>query len=64
MLFKSGEAGELADAIQDIIDHTDEAIARTEKAKEYIEANLSLDKGIVEYEKLYQDAMATQQVSE
>jgi len=57
LLFKSGDAGELASAIQEIIDHPDEARARTEKAKEYIETNLSLDNGITGYEKLYQEAV-------
>jgi len=56
LLFKSGDAGELANAIQEIMDHPDEAKARTEKAKAYIEANLSLASGIAGYEKLYQEA--------
>jgi glycosyltransferase involved in cell wall biosynthesis len=57
LLFKSGNAMELADRIQEIIDRPDEARARTDKAREYIEANLSLDKGIEGYEKLYQEAV-------
>jgi len=56
LLFKSGDAKELAMAIQEIIGEPDKAKARTERAKEYIEANLSLDKQIGEYEKLYQEA--------
>ena len=56
LLFKSGDAVELANAIREIIDRPEEAKARTEKAREYIEANLSLDKQIGEYEKLYQEA--------
>jgi len=58
LLFKSTDAGELANAIQDIIDHPDEAVDRTEKAKGYIEENLSLDKRIGEYEKLYQEVVS------
>jgi glycosyltransferase involved in cell wall biosynthesis len=58
LLFKSGDAGELANAIQEIIEKPEEAIARTEKAREYIVENLSLDKGIVGYEKLYQEAVS------
>ena len=57
LLFKSGDADELANAIQEIIDHPDEAMARTDKAKAYIEANLSLDKQVGEYEKLYEEAV-------
>jgi len=57
LLFQSGDAGALAKAIQEIIDHPDEARARTEKAKGYIEANLSLDNGITGYEKLYEGAV-------
>ena len=56
LLFKSGDAKELAMAIQEIIGEPDKAKARTAKAREYIEANLSLDKQIGEYEKLYQEA--------
>lgn len=57
LLFKSGDAEELADRIQEIMDRPGEARARTEKAKGYIEANLSLDKGIMGYERLYQEAL-------
>jgi len=57
LLFQSGDAGELANAIQEIIDSPDEAKARTEKAKAYIEENLSLDNGIMGYEKLYEEIM-------
>ncbi len=56
LLFESGDAEELASAIQQIIDNPAKARTRTEKAREYIEANLSLDKGIMGYENLYQEA--------
>ena len=58
LLFRSWDAGELADRIQEIIDNPGEAKARTEKARAYIEANLSLANGIVGYEQLYQEAVS------
>lgn len=58
LLFKSGDTGELANAIQEIIDNPEESKARTEKAREYIEANLSLDRQVGQYEKLYQEAVS------
>ena len=58
LLFDYGDANSLADTIQSIIDNPDAAKARTERAKVYIEVNLSMDKQIVEYEKLYQEATA------
>lgn len=58
LLFKTGDAEDLAVKIMQVMDNPDEARARTEKAREYIEANLSLDKGIVGYEKLYQEAVS------
>lgn len=57
LLFKSGDADELADAIREIINNPEEARARTEKAKGYVEANLSLKNGIAGYEKLYREAV-------
>jgi len=58
LLFKSGDASDLANAIREIIDNPDKAKARTEKAREYIEANLSLDTGIAGYERLYEEAVS------
>jgi len=57
LLFDSDSSEELAKVIQETIDHPDEARARTEKARVYIEANLSLDNGIVGYERLYQEVL-------
>jgi len=58
LLFQSGDARELADRIQEIMDHPDEAIARTEKAREYIIKYLSLGMQIGEYVKLYEEAVS------
>ncbi len=58
LLFQSDDAEELANAIREIMSKPEEAKARTDKAREYVEANLSLDKQIVQYEKLYQEAIA------
>jgi len=41
--------------MQNILDNPAEAQSKTQKAKEYIKANLSLEKGIEKYEELYQD---------
>ena len=57
LLFDYSNANSLADAVQHIIDNPALATYRTEQAREYIETNLSLDKQIGEYEKLYQDVV-------
>lgn len=46
---------ELVDGIQYILDNPDEAQVKTQKAKKYIEANLSLASQAEKYEKLYQE---------
>ena len=48
----------LANAIREIIEKPEEAKVRTEKAREYIIDNLSLDKQIGQYEKLYLEAVS------
>jgi len=58
LLFETGNAAELADRILEILHKPDEARIRTEKAKGYIEANLSLTNGIAGYEKIYEEAVA------
>ena len=58
LLFQSGDTGELVCAIRNTIGNPEEARARTEKAREYIIENLSLDKQIGQYEKLYREAIA------
>ncbi len=57
LLFRAGDGEELARAIQEIIDKPEEARARTEKARDYIINNLSLDNQVGEYENLYQEAL-------
>lgn len=52
-LVEFGNQKELCDIIQKILDNPAEAAAKTQKAKSYIEANLSMAKRVVEYEELY-----------
>lgn len=58
LLVEHGNKGELSEAIQYILEHPDEARIKTQKAKEYIKANLSLARQIEEYEKLYEEVVA------
>ena len=53
-LVEHGDVHSLRDIIQYILDNPDEARTRTQKAKEYIKANLSLNAQTGEYEKLYE----------
>ncbi len=48
-----GNRDELKDMMQYILGNRDEAAINVEKAKKYIMANLSLEKGIEDYENLY-----------
>jgi glycosyltransferase involved in cell wall biosynthesis len=57
LLFESGDASSLAGAIRCIMDNREAARIMTGKAKEYIEMNLSLDRQVEQYEKLYQEAI-------
>lgn len=57
LLFKSGDAGDLAKAIMQVIDNPEKAKVRTEKAREWIVENLSLENGTAGYERLYQEAV-------
>jgi len=54
-LVEYGNKKELSDTIQYVLDNPTEAQEKTQKAKEYIKSNLSLDKGIEKYEKLYEE---------
>ena len=54
-LVEYGNKNELRDVMQYVLDNPAEAAGKTQKAKEYIKANLSLDKGIEKYEELYQE---------
>ena len=58
LLFPNGDAKELAKAIMRVMNNPEDAEARTEKAKEYIIRNLSLENGIARYEELYQEAIS------
>lgn len=55
-LVEYGNEGDLKDKIQYVFDNPSEAQSKTRKAKDYIETNLSLAKGIEKYEKLYEEA--------
>lgn len=48
-----GNKKELYDIIQKILDNPVEAASKNQKAKDYIETNLSMTRRIVEYEELY-----------
>ena len=52
-----GNNNELRDTIQYILDKPMEAKNRTQTAKNYIEANLSMAKGVEKYEKLYEEVI-------
>ena len=54
-LVEYGNKKELSDTIQYVLDNPTKAQEKTQKAKEYIKSNLSLDKGIEKYEKLYKE---------
>ena len=52
-LVEYGNKNELRDMMQYVLDNPAEAQIKTKKAKNYIETNLSMAKGIEKYEKLY-----------
>jgi len=54
-LVEYGNKNELRDMMQYVLDNPDEAAGKTQKAREYVKANLSLEKGIEKYEELYQE---------
>jgi len=49
--------------MQYVLDNPAEAQIKTKKAKNYIETNLSMAKGIEKYEKLYTNCIETKQVN-
>jgi glycosyltransferase involved in cell wall biosynthesis len=57
-LVEYGNKQELKETLQYVLDHPDEARQKTQKAKEYIEANLSSEKVIEKYEHLYAECIA------
>lgn len=52
-LVEFGNKDELRNTIQKILNNPAEAERKTQKAKDYIKANLSLERKVVEFEKLY-----------
>jgi len=56
-LAEYGNRNGLRDMIQYVLDNPAEVALKTQKAKEYIEANLSLEKGIEKYERLYAECI-------
>ena len=58
-LVEYGNKKELRDALQYVLDHPAEARSKAQKAREYIKANLSMDKGVEKYERLYAECIAT-----
>lgn len=55
---------ELKDLLQGILDNPAEARSKTQRAKEYIKANLSLEKGVERYESLYANCVAAKKASQ
>ena len=56
-LVEYGNKSGLRDMIQYILDNPDEAQSKTQKAKEYIISNLSWQKQVENYEKLYKEVI-------
>ena len=63
-LVEYGNIDDLKNKIQYVLDNPAEAQKKTQKAKEYIEANLSLEKGIEKYEELYANCIAAKEVNQ
>jgi len=56
-LVQYGNVKELTNAMQKILDNPAEATSKAQKAKEYIIANLSYEKMVEEYERLYESVV-------
>ena len=56
-LVEWGDKKELKDAMQKILDDPTEAMVKTQKAKEYIIKNLSMEKNVEKYENVYMDCI-------
>ena len=56
-LVEWGNKKELKDAMQKILEAPSEAMIKTQKAKEYITKNLSMEKNVEKYEKVYMDCI-------
>lgn len=63
-LVEWGAKKELQDAMQKILDDPTEAMIKTQKAKEYIIKNLSMEKNIKKYENVYIDCIKDEQVNQ
>ena len=57
-LVEYGNKNELSDMMQHVLDNPDKAASKTQKAREYVKENLSLEKGIEKYEELYQELIS------
>jgi len=62
-LVEYGNRNELKDMLQRILDNPAEAQRKTQRAKEYIKTNLSLEQGVGKYERLYADCMAAKEIN-
>jgi glycosyltransferase involved in cell wall biosynthesis len=56
-LVEFGNKKELKNTMQKILDVPTEAMVKTQKAKEYIITNLSMEKNVEKYEKVYIDCI-------
>lgn len=56
-LAEYGNKNELRDIMQYVLEHPEEARNKAERARDYIEKNLSLAQGIEKYEKLYHEVI-------
>lgn len=62
-LVEYGNKKELCDTMQYVLDHPGQAKSKTQRAKEYIKANLSIDKVVEKYEHLYIDCITERRVN-
>ena len=62
-LVEYGNKNELKDLLRYVLDNPNEAQRKTQKAKEYIKSNLSLEQGVEKYEWLYADCIAAKEVN-
>ena len=62
-LVEFGNKKELKNTMQKILDDPTEAMIKTQKAKEYIITNLSMEKNVEKYEKVYIDCIKEKQAN-
>jgi len=58
-LVEYGNKSELVSTIQYVLDNPSEAGEKTQRAREYIRENLSLERGVEKYEQLYAEVIGT-----